>query len=242
MHKRSVCVSVVGCVVFMALAVVQGAAGPGPTVSESVMNPSVVAATFAQLQSVDPDVKLLDQILKDQGFVPLMETGDFWGQSTTTTDASLGLSVTTEVQVHNYGRPAVGRSALPAWQITVKADVVAIVRIVDTSGDWGSVYTCYLIAAGGNFPQAQEYTIVDPLSEQAIQVTRANSWWSCTMARIIQKCPGSNCISSFNTCGGTWTQYLGCVASACSCYIAAGSCCSCNCKKWCKWACGCCHQ
>jgi hypothetical protein len=101
-------------------------------------------------------------------------------------------------------------------------------------------YSFALLAPNGDFNRARENT-----TDKAGNVMRANSFLSCFRNRVSSKC-SRPCITALAACAPTafsWSLYFSCVTTACgACSIGAASCCSCNCKFYCKQVFSCCRQ
>lgn len=116
-------------------------------------------------------------------------------------------------------------------------DQAAIATVTATAGSHTEVYDMLLEAPNGDFAKAREFEV-----NERDQLVAANSWWTAARSCAIGKC-GSVCIGALVACSGTWAAYLLCVAAACGgCWVRCAACATCNCRWWCKWATGCCHQ
>jgi hypothetical protein len=144
-------------------------------------------------------------------------------------------------------RPPEGEEGAPVqdvhFELTVRAlekpdseDQAAIATAMVTAGQHSEEQDIFLEARGGNFARAREFKV------EGDRVIPTNSWWTAARDCVLHRC-GSVCVGSLVSCSGTWAAYLACVAVACGgCWVTCAACATCNCRWWCRWAPGCCHQ
>jgi hypothetical protein len=201
--------------------------------SEVVSKP-VLAANFASLKKSNKSMTLASDFLVKKGFVPLTKDENFFG-----------INETYSVKSNTTGEETQETFTLMVQDYRSKSnnDLGAVGRVIVVAGNERQVYTFSLIAPDGNFQKAVEYQVTGTQAAPTnLQVIKANSWWSCVVQQIKDKC-ACVCILSLFECSGTWSQYLSCVGSKCGgCLAKASLCCACNCSWWCKKAVGCCHR
>jgi hypothetical protein len=182
---------------------------------------SIVANKIKDLKIVDNEIKELDKNLVQQGFTALSGTENYHGIKQTFTEQN---------------RTLIHEMYIQDYQKANSTDKAALVQISINGIGRSDIYSCYLIAPGGDFQQIKEYTVDNELS-----VVPAHSWWSCVRGKLAAAT--ATCAASLLACSGTLSAYLLCVAAACgTAYGSASACCACNCKWYCKWAIGCCRQ
>jgi len=134
----------------------------------------------------------------------------------------------------------------------LSTDVAAIGQIVLKATTRTSnrylVYSFCLISPNGDYENPEEYNI----DESECTVVRAHSLFTCFWTKVRISCLNpcllsiAPCITACGPSSWTWTCLLSCMAPKCGglsgCMARAFACCACNCKHWCKWAVGCCHQ
>lgn len=126
--------------------------------------------------------------------------------------------------------------SLRAFEKANSDDQAAVATVTVTAGQNSDQYDLLLEAPAGNMAKAREFKV------EGDKIVPANSWWSAARSCVTSKC-GSVCVGSLITCSGSWAAYLLCVAVRCGgCWVRCAACSSCNCRWWCKWATGCCHQ
>lgn len=179
------------------------------------------------MKALDPrtagmDVKALAARLHVDGYSPSTAAKGVLGYKERLTSND-GKVVDAEIKVQDYEKRG-------------SKDHAALVEVTVSAEKKKEVYRMYLVAPGGNFNKAVEYTVKEG------QVVKAHSWWTRTRACLRSRCIAA-CISSLFTCTGTWAAYLWCVIGICGgCFTRCSLCAGCNCSWWCKWAVGCCRD
>jgi hypothetical protein len=169
-------------------------------------------------------LKALSDKLSELGFKPEKADKDFYGESAEFEKDQK--TFTAEIVVQNYLKPG-------------SKDVAALGTVKFGSPEREEQYHFYLVAPNGDFKRMKEYTV-----DNAARVLETHSWWTCfrnKLATVGGVC-GSAALSCIST-SATIPLYLACVGVPCgAAAIKASTCCSCNCKFWCKGICGCCRQ
>jgi hypothetical protein len=118
-------------------------------------------------------------------------------------------------------------------------DVAALGALRFVSGEREEQYNFCLIAPNGDLKGTKEYTV-----DKSNKVVATHNWWTCFRKKLGSV--GGGCASATLTCmstSGTFSGYLTCVSVPCRAATSmASSCCTCNCRFWCKSICGCCRQ
>jgi len=176
----------------------------------------------------------LDQEARARGYRPLTGPGAEFG---------LRQRIRSRVQV-NAPAGETGPSVQELqFELAIRAlekgdseDQAAIAIATITAGQNTEELDLLLEARGGNFARAREFKVMNE------RVVPANSWWTAAQSCVLSRC-SSVCTGALVTCSGTWAAYLLCVAAACGgCWVSCAACATCNCRWWCRWAAGCCHQ
>ena len=213
-----------------------------PLILEKIefLPPASVASTFATLLRADQEIKAIDVNLASKGLVA--GTGDisYWGVK-----AAYGTGadqVTVTMVLRSYSPKFTIYTPVPQ-----KTDAYAAAQVTVSGQGRSDTYSFSLLAPKGDFSKSSEWKVVDPatLDVLNLSVSPAFSWWSCVWSYLRNKCAGI-CAAAAVHCvatSATWPAYLACVAGPCGgCLTKALVCCTCNCRWWCKWACGCCHR
>ena len=180
-------------------------------------------AINTRLAITDKAPAALSGELRKGGFAPQTGPASFFGKEIAFRSAQGAATATIVLQ--DYAKPR-------------SRDKAALGKVIVTSGPESATYSFYLLAPEGDFQNAVEYRV-----DEGFNVVKANSLWSCFVARLKSTCVGP-CISALLSCPTTsWSAYLGCVVTKCgACALKALACCACKCAGWCKWKVGCCHQ
>lgn len=179
-------------------------------------------------------LKTLDDEVRRRGYRPVTGPG-----------ADFGLRH--RYRARNPIHPPAGQQGQPVqevqFELVLRAhekpnspDHAAVATVRMTAGQNVEEYDLLLEAPGGNFAHAREFKVENN------RVVPANSWWTAARSCVTSGC-SSVCVGSLITCTGAWAAYLLCVAAACGgCWVRCAACATCNCRWWCRWAAGCCHQ
>jgi hypothetical protein len=216
-------------------------------VKSEVLKSETLVPEFNRLRASDEEIIAADAFLVNNGFSRQTKPENVWGLRETyrtTNQKGIRMLETYTLRVQDYGRLGSTDTAALAEDdagAIAQGDMAAIAQVEVVSGGRSEVYSFALIAPEGDFENAEEYQVAE--TGEVLSVVAANSWWSCTKARVKDKC-GSACLDALVSCPkSSWVAYLGCLAVKCGgCFLKAGACCGCNCKWWCKWATGCCHR
>jgi hypothetical protein len=179
-------------------------------------------------------LRRLDEEARARGYRPVTGPGAEFG---------LRQRIRSRVPVH----PPAGETGAPLqelqFELSIRAlekgdseDQAAIATATITAGQYTEELDLMLEARGGNFARAREFKVEND------RLVPANSWWTAARSCVLSGC-SSVCVGSLISCSGTWAAYLLCVAAACGgCWVRCTACATCNCRWWCRWATGCCHQ
>lgn len=189
--------------------------------------PQELAALSKSFETVakKPGMKALSEQLVGQGFKPEKTAGKnaFFG-ATETVKSDDGKTATFDIKVQSYSKAG-------------SKDKAAVVIVTAKSGQNSETYQFSLMAPGGDFEKAAEFTV-----DKNNKVKKANSWYTRWKACLRDRC-ATACLGALVTCTGTWAAYFWCVVARCGgCVLRCSACASCNCSFWCKWAVGCCRD
>jgi hypothetical protein len=195
--------------------------------AKTLTKPDVSARLKAKLgqgNKKDEDLKALAGDLEKKGYRAAAKLENHFGSETTYERADKQTAKVT-LLLQDYTKAG-------------SKDQAAVGTITIATGERASTYAFSVVAPNGKFEDVVEQRV----DEKTLRVVRANSLWSCFVARVKSKCVGT-CIAALGTCSGSWAAYLGCLAVACGgCAAKAFGCCLCDCSWWCKWAVGCCDR
>ena len=193
------------------------------TLREQRVAVTVVATQIKQL-AASRQGQALRSVLGENGFRAMSGKEDYFGWEAEYRGKD-GKVLKSKLILQNYGKAN-------------SKDIAALASITLTSQGQTSTYHFSLIAPNGDVEHPQEYKV-----NEKFKAERANSLWSCFVARVRSQCIGV-CITALVTCPtSSWTAYLGCVAARCGgCALKALACCACNSSWWCRGVVGSCHQ
>lgn len=168
-------------------------------------------------------IKALSGKLTEEGFKPQKTGKNAYFGATETIKSNDGKTATFDIKVQSYAK-AGSKDKGAVGMVTVK------------SGGNSDTYQFSLLAPGGDFEKAVEFTV-----DKNNKVKKANSWWSRWIRCLRNRC-ASTCLGALTACSGTWAAYFWCVVAACGgCVLRCSGCATCNCRWWCRWAAGCCE-
>jgi len=199
-------------------------------IKSETFSEDALSRKFNTLRKVDNEIKAIDAHLMGKGFSAQNQKGkkNFWGfretyesqQSQDKKGKKGKLKVIFTTQLQNYSKQG-------------SNDAVALGQVTVTAGENTETYSFFLLAPNGNLEAMEEYKV-----DQNLNISRANSWWSCVKHSIKERC--KSCPRALAICLGTMNvvAYVSCVAVTCGwCVTSCMVCCTCNCRWYCFRCC-----